>query len=519
MSRTNVLVVGAGPTGLTLAIELASRGVPVRIIDKSPEHFVGSRGKGLAPRSREVLDNLGIIGKMDRAGWSNLILRRWVNGELVANAPQRENVDPQPGIPYPSGILIAQWRVEEVLREKLAEFGVSVELGSELTGFVQSADAVTATLASGTEIVADYLVGCDGGRSVIRKSVNATFEGESGPQGMLVGDVRVEGLEPDAWYMWTDTSKGFVALCPFRDWSGWQFQAVRVTDFDENGELPPPTVELFQDILNDIAGRQDVTLSGATWLSTYRVNVRMAEQFRFDRVFLAGDAAHVHPPAGGLGMNTGIQDAHNLGWKLALVLSGKADDALLDTYGAERVPVAKWTLGVSANELRVIADSLTAETNKERDGFRPRPELQQGQLALGYEWSPLAKTLVERQEGAPKAGDRAPDSPCQTATGAPMRLFDAFRQSGFTLLGFGAETGDAIDAVVAKHGDIAIGRLVDKTPESTVDIVDVDGHAYREYAVTEPTLFLIRPDGHIGVIADPAQGGAVLDYLADLGKN
>ena len=524
MSSTTVLVVGAGPTGLTLAIELASRDVPVRIIDRSPEHFVGSRGKGLAPRSREVCDNLGIIEEMDRGGWPNLIHRRWVNGELVANAPGHGNVDPQPGIPYPSGILIAQWRVEKVLREKLAEYGVFVELGTELTGFTQSPDAVTATLASGDEVVADYLVGCDGGRSIVRKSVNATFEGESGPQGMLVGDVRVEGLEPDAWYMWTDTTKGFCALCPFPDWTGWQFQAVRLADFDENGELPPPTLELFQEIFADIAGMPGVTLSDPTWLSTYRVNVRMARQFRFDRVFLAGDAAHVHPPAGGLGMNTGIQDAHNLGWKLAMVSSGKAGDTLLDTYDAERVPIAEWTLGVSAAELKVVADSVTAETNEERDGgFRPRAELQQGQLALGYEWSPLARTLVERPDGAPKAGDRAPDSPCHTTTGEPVRLFDAFRHPGFTLLGFGAETSECIEAVVAKHGDIAIGRLVDKsapsTVDSVVDIVDVDGHAYREYAVTEPTLFLIRPDGHIGVIADPAQGDAVLDYLTNLGKN
>ena len=519
MSRTNVLVVGAGPTGLTLAIELASRGVAVRIIDKSPEHFVGSRGKGLAPRSREVLDNLGIVEQMDSVGWTNLIYRRWVNGELVADAPQNNNLHATPGIPYPGGILLPQWRVEEVLREKLAEYGVTVELGTELTGFSQTADAVTATLAAGDEVVADYLVGCDGGRSVIRKSVNAKFEGESGPQGMLVGDVRVEGLKADAWYMWTDPSKGFVALCPFRDWSGWQFQAVRITDFGANGELPPPTLDLFQDIFDDIAAVPGVTLSDPTWLSTYRVNVRMAEQFRFDRVFLAGDAAHVHPPAGGLGMNTGIQDAHNLGWKLALVLSGKADTALLDTYSTERVPVAEWTLGVSSRELERIATTLSATTNKERDGFRPRPELQASQLALGYEWSPLAKTLVDRPDGAPKAGDRAPDAPARTATGEPVRLFDVFRQPGFTLLGFGRATRDVLDAVVAKHGDIAIGRLVDKTPESNVDIVDVDGHAHREYAITEPTLVLIRPDGHIGLIADPAQGDAVLDYLANLGRS
>jgi 2-polyprenyl-6-methoxyphenol hydroxylase-like FAD-dependent oxidoreductase len=556
MSRTNVLIVGAGPTGLTLAIELASRGVAVRIIDKSPEHFTGSRGKGLAPRSREVFDNLGFQHKVERSGWTNLDYRRWVNGELVSDADPNQNLHPTPGIPYQTGILIAQWRVEEILREKLAEYGVTVELGSELTEFSQTPETVAAALGTGEQIAADYLVGCDGGHSTIRKSVNAEFEGESGPQAMLIGDVRVEGLEPDAWYMWTDSAKGFVALCPFRDWPSWQFQAVRMTDFTASGELPPPTVELFQEILDDIAGIPGVTLSDPSWLSTYRINVRMAEKFRFDRVFLAGDAAHVHPPAGGLGMNTGIQDAHNLGWKLALVLSGRADAALLDTYDQERVPIAEWTLGVSSKELGIIGDGLANGTKDKDGGFRPSGELQQGQLALGYRWSPLAKTLVERQEGAPQAGDRAPDSPCQTATGEPVRLFDLFRQPNFTLLGFGQETRATLEAAVAEHGDITTAHLVEKWTESNVnmlhiasadvtniaqadvanivkaevanvaraevadvDVVDVDGHAHREYAVTEPTLFLIRPDGHIGVIADPADGSAVLDYLANLSKN
>jgi hypothetical protein len=361
------------------------------------------------------------------------------------------------------------------------------------------------------------------------------FEGESGPQAMLIGDVLVEGLEPGAWYMWTDSAKGFVALCPFRDWPAWQFQAVRMSDFNETGELPPPTVELFQDIYDEIATIPGVTLSDPSWLSTYRINVRMAEKFRFDRVFLAGDAAHVHPPAGGLGMNTGIQDAHNLGWKLALVLSGKADETLLDSYNEERVPIAEWTLGVSARELRAIGNGPKDGTT---GGFRPRGELQQGQLTLGYQWSPLAKTLVERPEGAPRAGDRVPDSPCQTATGDPMRLFDLFRQPNFTLLGFGEETRDTIEAALAQHPDLTTGHLLKTLTESNVnmlhfahvdvahvagvdvvDVVDVDGHAHREYAVTEPTLFLVRPDGHIAVIADPAQGAAVLDYLTDLGKN
>ncbi|HEX4224254.1 MAG TPA: FAD-dependent monooxygenase [Pseudonocardiaceae bacterium] len=562
MSRTNVLIVGAGPTGLTLAIELASRGVAVRVIDKSPEHFPGSRGKGLAPRSREVFDNLGIQDQVQRSGWEHLAYRRWANGELLSDSDKTP--DPAAGIPYATGILIAQWRVEEILREKLAEYDVIVNLGSELTEFTQSVDAVTATLGTGEEIVADYLVGCDGGRSTVRKSVNVGFEGESGPQAMLIGDVLVEGLEPDAWYMWSDSTKGFVALCPFRDWPAWQFQAVRISDFSASGELPPPTIELFQEIFDDIAAIPGVKLSDPSWLSTYRINVRMADKFRFDRVFLAGDAAHVHPPAGGLGMNTGIQDAHNLGWKLALVLSGKADQTLLDTYNEERVPIAEWTLGVSAKELRAIGDALDGKTQDDaahdggtaverptERGFRPRGELQQGQLALGYRWSPLAKTLVERPEAAPQAGDRAPDSPCQTETGEPLRLFDLFRQPNFTLLGFGEETRETIEAAIAQHPVLTTAHLVktltesnvnmqhiasvdvvhvagvdvphveggDVPPVGGVDVVDVEGHAHREYAVSEPTLFLVRPDGHIGVVADPARGQAVLDYLTDLGKN
>jgi 2-polyprenyl-6-methoxyphenol hydroxylase-like FAD-dependent oxidoreductase len=521
MNSTNVLVVGAGPTGLTLAVELAGRGVAVRIVDRAPEHFVSSRGKGLAPRSREVFDNLGIQDKVDRSGWHHFAFRRWFNGELVADGDQNDNLHPTPGIPYDVGIILPQWRVEETLREKLTEYGVTVEFATELAEFSQSTEAVTATLASGERIVADYLVGCDGGRSTVRKSVEATFEGESGPQGMLVGDVRVEGLDPDAWYMWTDSTKGFVALCPFPDWPAWQFQAVPIADFNENGELPPPTLEYFQKLLDDIAAVPGVTMSDPTWLSTYRVNVRMADRFRFDRVFLAGDAAHVHPPTGGLGMNTGIQDAHNLGWKLALVLSGKADQALLDTYSQERVPIAEWTLGVSARELTVVADSLTDE-GKKRGGFRPRADLQQGQLALGYDWSPLSHNLVERGEDAPKAGDRAPDSPCRTAAGEPIRLFDAFRQPNFTLLGFGRQTRADLDAVLAEHADITTARLVDMSPSTTVDgvdIIDFEGHAHREYAVSEPLLFLIRPDGHIGLIAPAGQSAAVLDYLDNLGKN
>jgi 2-polyprenyl-6-methoxyphenol hydroxylase-like FAD-dependent oxidoreductase len=516
MTATKVLVVGAGPTGLTLAIELARRDIAVRVIDKSPEYFPGSRGKGFAPRSQEVLHGLGVLDQIENSGnHRHFAARIWINGELVADGDYSPPTGPTPGAPYDTGILIPQWRTEEILRGKLAEYGVPVELGAELLEFDQSPDAVVAKLGTGEQIRADYLIGTDGGRSTVRHRVQAGFIGESGPQAMLLGDLRVEGLVPDAWHTWTVPGLGFVALCPFHNWSQWQFQALPLADRNAAGELPPPSATYFQRIFDDIAGVPGVRLSEPSWLSTYRVNVRMVDRFRFDRVFLAGDAAHVHPPTGGLGLNTGIQDANNLGWKLALVLTGKADPGLLDSYGEERLPVAKWTLRSSVDELRELREIMNPAGHV---AFRPRGRLHHEQLALGYHWSSLARDLLDRPDG-PRAGDRAPDSPCQDTAGRPTRLFEVFRAPWFTLLGFGTATKQALDAVAAKRPDLVTARLLDKSAGPDVDLVDVDGHAHREYTITEPSLILIRPDGHLALTAPAAQGAAVISYLDELGRS
>ncbi len=225
-----------------------------------------------------------------------------------------------------------QSRAEEILRDRLAELGVTVELGTELVGFHQDAHAVTARLATpaGTEeVTAAYLVGCDGGRSFVRKSLGVAFEGYTeGHRQMMVGDVEVDGLEPDAWYQWLDLDHGVVMLCPLSGTRSWQIQATPVPGPD--GTPLPPSVEAFQTAVDTVTG-MPIRVRAASWLSTTRVNVRRADRLRVGRVLLAGDAAHVHPVLGALGANTGVQDAYNLGWKLAVALRG-GNQALLDSY-------------------------------------------------------------------------------------------------------------------------------------------------------------------------------------------
>ncbi len=448
---TDVLIAGAGPTGLTLAIELARRGVDVRIVDRAGEHFPGSRGKGLTARTQEVLDDLGVADEVLHHGFRHLPHRRYLDGE-----------------------------------------------------------GVHAVLDTGERVAARYLVGCDGGRSTVRKALGARFEGENREQAMLLGDVELSGLEPDAWYQWTVRSRGFLALCPFRHERTWQLQAVPSRDFGAEGGLPEPSLPYFRRLVDDLAGGHGIRLSKANWLSTYRVNVRMADRFRVGRVLLAGDAAHVHPPSGGLGMNTGVQDAYNLGWKLALVCSG-ARQTLLDSYQEERLPVAAWTLGVSDEGLRRVAERFVDGGNPDiADGAPPDGQ----QLGLGY---PASSLSVDGDAGnGPRAGDRAPDAPCVDNDGTPRRLFDAFRGPHFTLLGFGDScAGPLQDAGTVHHGlvkPVSVGA-----PGSGADLEDVEGHARTAYGVTGDTLFLVRPDGHLALRAPGASRTAVRDYLDRVG--
>jgi 2-polyprenyl-6-methoxyphenol hydroxylase-like FAD-dependent oxidoreductase len=495
MTQTDVLVVGAGPTGLTLACDLARRGVAVRIVDRAPEFAVGSRGKGLSPRSLEVLDDLGVIDPMQAGGATHVPHRRYRGAEVLAEIDPEAGLVPTPDIPYPTGLMIPQWRVEQILRDRLADFDVTVEPGAELRGFTQDDDGVTATVGE-TLVRARYLVGCDGGRSTVRNALGLSLRGHTPDvQLMAVGDVEVDGLGRDAWHQWL-TGDGGIMLCPLPGTNAFQVQAS--PELDPDGSPLEPTLERFQQTFDRIAGVPGVRLHDLAWRSSYRVTVRMVDQLRVGRAFLAGDAAHVHPIAGGLGMNTGIQDAYNLGWKLGLVLAGDATPALLDTYEEERLPIASWVLDITSELLDAVLAAI-----KEKGGMDAVAAPELTQLALAYPWSRLSRHTTDRPTG-PRPGDRAPDAPLRDpATGTPVRLFDLFRGPRFTLLGLGApEVGDV-------GSDIVRPYLV-----GPGGLLDADGHAARVYGTD--ALVLVRPDGHIGLVAGPTETGTVRDYLRSL---
>jgi 2-polyprenyl-6-methoxyphenol hydroxylase-like FAD-dependent oxidoreductase len=503
MTQLDVLVVGAGPTGLTLAVDLARRGATVRIVERVTEFQPGSRGKGLSPRSLEVLDDLGVIDEVLSSGTSRLLFRKYRGAEVVAETDPWADLAPTPDIPYPTGVLIPQWRVEEILRARLADFGVAVELGTELGDFTQDADGVRAAVG-GERVAARYLVGCDGGRSGVRKALGLEFHGTTPDiQEMAVGDVEVDGLSRDAWHQWF-TADGAIMLCPLPGTAAFQVQGSPERDAD--GAPLEPTLERFQRTFDRVAGVPGVRLHTLGWRSTYRVNVRMVDRLRVGRVFLAGDSAHVHPIAGGLGMNTGMQDAYNLGWKLGLVLAGAAPPSLLDSYGEERLPIASRLLDITSERMaaalaaiKVVGGGVDAVA---------APEL--SQLQIGYRWSRLAvETKAETNAdaasrlGGLRAGDRAPDASCRdAATGATVRLFDLFRGPHLTLLGFGQRTAAALAG--------AGSELVKPYLIGPGGLLDDGGHVAHAYG--EDALVLVRPDGHVGLVAGPDDARAVAEY-------
>jgi len=485
---TSVLVVGAGPTGLVLGIELARRGVPVRVVEKATAPAAGSRGDGLQPRTLEVFDDLGVLDAVLAAGIAPTPLRAYAGGRFLGEKRMGELRDPTPDVPYPNGHFLGQDRTEAILRARFTELGGQVEFGTVLEGFEQDASGVTATLAGpgGRETVrAAVLVGADGGASTVRRALEIPFEGRTDDSlRMLIGDVRVAGLDHTCGHMFADEhdQRRGMFLSPLPGEDLFQF----ATPVDGGTEEPERAVRAAFAEFCHLPG---VAVREVAWSTVWRPNVRLARRYRVGRAFLAGDAAHAHPPTGGQGLNTGVQDAYNLGWKLAAALSagpGPDAEALLDSYEAERRPVAEHVLGLSEELLRRTVEGAD-------DALERGPETQQ--LDIGYRGSPIVRDERARP-GRLHAGDRAPDGPVLDADGRRVRLHDLFRGPHATLLVFG-------DPAATVPDDARVVLPAGRTPTGTA-VVDAEGHVAAAYDVPDGTAVLVRPDGYVGAIGDVA---------------
>ena len=491
-----MLIVGAGPTGLTLGCELARRRILFRLIEAAPGPQPGSRGKGLQPRSLEALDDLGVVDRVIANGLMAMPMRSIAQDGKV-KVSNNEPLQHRPDIPYPASLITPEWRIEEALRLRLAELGGVVEFGATLVGFEQFDRGVAAVISKGGEsevLTSQWLVGCDGGHSVVRKQAGIRFEGETRDEvRMIVADVEVGGLDRDAWTMWSH-QEGLVSLCPLPSTKVFQFQAGIAP-----GQNPELSVANMQALLERRSGRADIRLHAPEWSSLWRANIRIVDRYRAGRVLLAGDAAHIHSPAGGQGMNTGIQDAQNLGWKLAAVAKG-ASPVLLDSYEAERRPVALGVLALSTARLQQTIEQKSLPTSRDASTM---------QLGINYRGSSLVRD--DRDETARlRAGDRAPDATKLMTMEGERRLFDLTRGGRFTLLNF----GPAI-AVDVSPFDLRPLHVVGK-PTGLDELADGEGHLSRSYYATDRTFVLIRPDGYIGAISDAGKLSAVLDVVAPI---
>lgn len=439
MYETRVVIVGAGPTGLTLALDLARRGIAFRLIDAAEAPFAGSRGKGIQPRTLEILEDLGVIDAILAAGKLYPKFRIHLGPFSLRAGSLGTRREPTESVPYPNVWMVPQSRTESILRERLRGLGAQVEFGKALTAFRQDECGVQATLSTGEIVRSDFLVGCDGGRSTVRKTLGLSLEGEAiEEKPMLVADVEVEGLDRRDWHIWPLTRGSPVGLCPLPGTALFQLTA--------KAEIGPD----IERAVHRATGHRIVRVS---WSSIYRPAVRMVSRFRVGRVFLAGDAAHVHPPTGGQGLNTGVQDAYNLGWKLAHVLGG-GPNSLLDTYEAERLPIAAAVLGLSKR----LYETRSIKRGDVTD-----------QLALHYRTSSLSTGVPI---GSLHPGDRMPDRRLKDNS----RLFDRLRGSHATEI----VTPEGPRILIRPDGYIAhIG---------TTHFAEYAGEPTREIRCTPPNL-------------------------------
>ncbi len=446
---TDVLIVGAGPTGLMLANQLGRRGVRTMIIDRHAGPSLQTRALGVQARTMEIYSKLGIVDRALELGKRGTGANIWAQGRKMARVPLGEAGKDL--TPYPFIFILGQDDNERIMGDRLRDWDLSVQWNTELVGLDQESGQVTASLkqpdGSIRKITAAWVAGCDGARSAVRELNGITFPGAAYEHVFFVADTEVLGsMVPDEVnvYLW---KQGFHLFFPMRGKDHWRVVGIVPQALRNKDDVT------FEDVVPSVRGEAGAGLSfkACTWFSTYRIHHRSASRFRDRRCFLLGDAAHIHSPVGAQGMNTGLQDAYNLGWKLALVVKGQAAPALLDTYEEERIPVARRLLNTTDRAFRlVVSDNWLAGILRTQILARVaalalgQNRIQQvafrvvSQIGIHYRNSALSVSAKNPPHGAPRAGDRFPWLRLKFSTNGPVEdLFQKLDDTRFNLIVIG----------------------------------------------------------------------------------
>jgi 2-polyprenyl-6-methoxyphenol hydroxylase-like FAD-dependent oxidoreductase len=496
---TDVLVVGAGPTGLMFANQLARRGVRVLIIDRHAGPARETRALGVQARTLEIYAALGIIDKALALGTPGNGAWLWANGRKMARVPLGDAG--KHVTPYPYILVLGQDDNERLLGEHLHSLGVSVQWNTELVALEQNAEHVVATLknrdGSSRVVTAAWVGGCDGAHSSVRELCGITFPGAPYEHVFFVADVEATGSMVQGSvnvYLWKD---GFHLFFPMRGTDHWRIVGILPEAMRDRDDV---TFEAVMPSVRHESGN-DLVIKGCSWFSTYRIHHRSAARFRDRRCFLMGDAAHIHSPVGAQGMNTGLQDAYNLAWKLALVIQGRADESLLHSYEDERVRVAQRLLHTTDRGFRfIVADNMGAGLLRTQVLARVaayalgRKSVQSAafrtvsQTGIRYRHSMLSESMP-LPEGAPQAGDRFPWLNLRLRAFGPVEdMFANVDDTRFNLYVFG-QPAPAAESLPL--GDLLCVHVIPDDPVNDAEL----GRA----GIPRRSFYLVRPDGYVGV--------------------
>ncbi|HKW81264.1 MAG TPA: FAD-dependent monooxygenase [Casimicrobiaceae bacterium] len=513
---TQVLVVGAGPTGLMLANQLARRGVPAMIVDRHAGPAVQTRALGVQARTVEIYQSLGIADRALELGKRATGANVWAQGRWMARIPLTETG--RSLTPYPFILILGQDDNERLMGERLNDWSSSVQWNTELVALEQAADRVTATLklpgGATRSVAAAWVAGCDGAHSAVREMNRIAFAGAPYEHVFFVADTDVTGdmvADEVNIYLWRE---GFHLFFPMRGQDHWRIVGILPPDLAGSDDVG---FDAVVPSLQHEAGAK-LAFKACSWFSTYRIHHRRAVRFRDRRCFLLGDAAHVHSPVGAQGMNTGLQDAYNLGWKLGLVAAGHADASLLGSYEAERIPVAERLLATTDRAFRLaVSDSRLAGLLRTevvariaalamRSGPIQRVAFSLiSQIGIEYRASGLSESLPGLPHGAPRAGDRFPWLCLRLDPDGPVEdLFRKRDDTRFTLIAVGQPAAAAGSTLPKELLDVI---ALPDDPANAAELARAQ--------IPAPSFWLLRPDGHVGLCGSRIDPAAIARYARE----